>query len=183
MATQGMHWTNRSEEDFAHKISSDFVLQLEKKMEADHVSSAELAQSLGLSAGRVSQVLNDPGNLTLKNGVRFTHALGMKAALVAYDDGDPQNNNGPVNSEIFYRCWQRYGSPKDFFELAERSQAPAVVIHPQSFSTTYIMVFDPSAGQGETPPLVPSIETGFGFFCGRESTTAGQARIRSSGGG
>ena len=42
----------------------------------------------------------------------------MKMALVAYEDGDTENRNGPINSEIFSGCWKRVGSPRDFFDLA-----------------------------------------------------------------
>jgi hypothetical protein len=36
---------------------------------------------------------------------------------VAYDDGDPENHNGPINSQIFSRCWANAGKPSDFFAL------------------------------------------------------------------
>jgi hypothetical protein len=169
MPAKGTHWTERSIEDFVHNISSDFVIQLEKKMDTAHISAGELAQALGLSAGRVSQVLNDPGNLTLKNCVRFARGLGMKTALVAYEDGDQPNDRGPINSEIFYRCWQRYGSPTDFFELAERSQTPTVVIQPQSGSTTYVMVFEWPSDRTNIPLSVANIDTG---LFGREKRSS-----------
>ncbi len=119
MAT-GAHWTTGSIEDFVFKISSDFVFQIVKEMDAKRLSRKALAEHLGVSMGRVSQVLNNPGNLTLRNCVQYAQTLGMKVALVAYEDAaDPSNNAGPINSEVFYRCWQRAGSPRDFFELAE----------------------------------------------------------------
>lgn len=110
------HWTERSTADFVYKIASDFVLQLEKKMDGA-VSQKELAERLGVSVGRVSQVINNPGNLTIRNIVEYSRALGLKVSVVAYDDGDPENHNGPINSEIFYRCWQKNGEPTDFFAL------------------------------------------------------------------
>jgi transcriptional regulator with XRE-family HTH domain len=79
---------------------------------------AELAATLGVSEGRVSQVFNNPGNLTLRNVIEYARALGQKVAIVAYDDGDRRNENGPINSEIFTTCWQRAGKPVDFFEMA-----------------------------------------------------------------
>jgi hypothetical protein len=112
------HWTAESTEAFAHRISADFILQLEKKMEG-LLNQNEFAKRLKLTKGRVSQVLNNPGNLTLKRMVQYSRALGMKVAVTAYDDGDPENENGPINSEIFYRCWQKCGSPKNFFQLHE----------------------------------------------------------------
>lgn len=112
------HWTNASTTDFVYSIAADFVLQLEKKMEGG-ISQAEIAKCIGVSEGRVSQVLNNPGNLTLRNTVIYARALGMKVALVAYDDGDPSNEKGPINSAIFEGCWKMAGMPRDFFDLAE----------------------------------------------------------------
>jgi transcriptional regulator with XRE-family HTH domain len=116
MEVLAKHWTANSTDGFVYRISSDFVLQLEKKMNGE-VSQNDLARRLKVSKGRVSQVLNNPGNLTLKKMVQYSRALGMKVAIVAYDDGDPTNQNGPINSEIFFRCWQKHGSPRDFFAL------------------------------------------------------------------
>lgn len=117
------HWTERSIVDFQYRIGTDFVLQLSKKMEAPpQTNRKELAEILGVSAGRVSQVFNNPGNLSLGSIIKYARALGMKVAVVAYDDGDPSNERGPVNSEIFQRCWSRCGSPKDFFDLDEQTE-------------------------------------------------------------
>lgn len=109
------HWTARSTEDFVHRISSDFVFQIENKMDEIPISQADFAKRLDVSEGRVSQILRDPGNMTLKKMVECARALGLKVAVVAYDDHDPQNNNGPINSQIFTASWKRLGSPIDFF--------------------------------------------------------------------
>src|SRR5437879_5129586 len=100
------HWTARSAADFAYRIASDFVAQLEKKIEKEGITQKQLADRIGISVGRVSQVLNDPGNLRLESTVQFARALGMKVSVVAYEDGDHENHNGPINSEIFYVCWK-----------------------------------------------------------------------------
>jgi transcriptional regulator with XRE-family HTH domain len=132
------HWTANSADGFAYRISSDFVLQLEKKMEGV-LSQNDLAKRLGVSKGRVSQVLNNPGNLTLKKMVQYSRALGMKVAVLAYEDGDPTNQNGPVNAELFYRCWQKYGSPTDFFSLNEISMPTKKVC---AIRINYLTVFE-----------------------------------------
>jgi hypothetical protein len=111
------HWTAESIEDFTYRIASDFLAQVETKIENGEVSRTELAVRLKRTVGRVSQLFN-PGNTTIKSAVRLGHAAGMKVALIAYDDNDPENQNGPVNSAIFYRCWKHMGAPKTFFELA-----------------------------------------------------------------
>jgi predicted XRE-type DNA-binding protein len=113
------HWTDRSTKDFVYRISSDFILQIEKKMEEERVNQAHLAETLGVTDGRVSQVLRNPGNLTLRKMVEYARSLGMKISVVAYEDNDPENENGPINSEIFNACWIKAGKPTDFFTLHE----------------------------------------------------------------
>jgi hypothetical protein len=120
------HWTNESVEHFTYRIAADFLAQVETKIENGDVSRAELAQRLNRTAGRVSQLLNNPGNLTVSSAVRLVRAARMKVALVAYDDNDPENNNGPINSAIFYRCWKHMGAPSTFFELTACTAAPVV---------------------------------------------------------
>ncbi|MBA2526975.1 MAG: helix-turn-helix transcriptional regulator [Pyrinomonadaceae bacterium] len=108
------HWTERSVDDFVHRMSFDFITQLAKRLESSPLSRAELARKLGVSKGRISQILNNPGNLTLKRAVAYARAVGMKVSVVAYDDGDPDNQNGPISSEIFGICWENQNRPRDF---------------------------------------------------------------------
>ena len=121
MTVENVHWTANSNADFQYRIAMDFVVQLEKKMDAERINQKELARRLGVSVGRVSQVLNDQGRLNLKSIVHYARALGMKAAVIAYDDNDPLNIHGPVNSEIFSMCWHRSGCPRTVFDF-ERSE-------------------------------------------------------------
>jgi hypothetical protein len=116
------HWTERSVDDFVHRLSSDFIVQLEKRIDDDDMTKKQLADRLGLTGGAVSQVLNSPGNLELKTMVQYARAVGMKVAVIAYDDSDPGNDKGPIISEIFAKCWERLGKPEDFFELNEMRQ-------------------------------------------------------------
>jgi len=113
------HWTERSIEDYHFRIASDFISQLEEKMEDDGISQVELAKLTGLSKGRISQVINNPGNITVKIIVKFARALGLKVSLLAYNDGDPGNTRGPINSEIFRICWENSGKPLDFWSVQE----------------------------------------------------------------
>lgn len=111
------HWTAESAENFTYRIASDFLAQVEMQIEKSGMSRSEVAHRLKRTLGRVSQLFN-PGNITVGSAVRLSDATGLKVALVAYDDNDPENHNGPVNSELFYRCWKHMGAPKTFFELA-----------------------------------------------------------------
>src|SRR5947209_8621921 len=95
------HWTERSIKDYLFRITADFIAQLESKMETLAMTQIELADQMNLTKGRISQVFNNPGNLTLANIIKFARGLGMKVALVAYDDEDPDNKKGPINAEVF----------------------------------------------------------------------------------
>jgi hypothetical protein len=128
------HWTAESVENFTYRIASDFLAQVETKIEQGEVSRTDLAHRLNRTLGRVSQLFN-PGNITVSSAVRLVRAAGMKVALVAYDDNDPKNENGPVNSDLFYRCWKHMGAPKTFFELSN-TIAPVVHFHGSYFDQT-----------------------------------------------
>jgi len=113
------HWTERSIKDYRFRIVADFFAQLEKKMELLTMTQNKFAKKLKLTKGRVSQIFNDPGNITLDNIVKFARTLGMKISLVAYEDGDPKNERGPIDSEIFQICWEKLGKPRDFWVMQE----------------------------------------------------------------
>jgi transcriptional regulator with XRE-family HTH domain len=114
------HWTQESAGSYVYSISSSYTSQLESRMEEKHVSRSQLAELLGKSTGRISQVLNDPGNLGLKVIVEYARALGLKVSIVAYDDNDPTNERGPINPDVFVRCWENANCPADLFEVAEK---------------------------------------------------------------
>ena len=131
------HWTERSTEDFVQRITFDFTTQIEKALESSNSSQAELATKLRVTEGRVSQILNNPGNLGLKNIVKYARAIGRKVAIVLYDDGDSANRNGPVNSEIFSTCWERAGRPNDFFALDGQNTTGSVSSYGLTSTSTY----------------------------------------------
>jgi hypothetical protein len=135
------HWTAESVENFTYRIAADFLAQVETKIENGEVSRTELAQRLDRTPGRVSQLFNNPGNLTVTSAVRLVRAAGMKVALVAYEDNDPQNNNGPINSAIFHQCWKDMGAPTTFFELANTAMSVANCFNPCSVNGTAVNSF------------------------------------------
>ena len=103
------HWTERSIADFVYRISADFVLQLEKKLDLAGISHRAFAGMAHVSEGRVSQVLNNPGNLTLTSTVQWARALNMKVAIVAYEDGISVKQEWPGKfgdlSRLLEACW------------------------------------------------------------------------------
>ncbi len=118
------HWTEESVDNFASRLSFDFITQLAKKMESLPLSQAEFAEILGVTEGRVSQILNNPGNPGLRKMVEYARALKLKVAVVAYDDNDPENERGPINPEVFLSCWEKLERPQDFFDLEDSPQQP-----------------------------------------------------------
>lgn len=118
------HWTERTPEDFLYSIASDFVEQLRAKMKRIGMSQARLAKAAKVSKGYVSQVFNDPGNLSLVTIVKFAKAVGMKVSVVGYEDTDSEGaGRGPVNAEVFRICWERQGKPIDMWSIKEQSVA------------------------------------------------------------
>lgn len=116
MENQIMHWTAKSAADFVFSVGADFVAQVEVKMETENMPQKDLAMRLQVSEGRVSQILNDPGNLELETIVNCALSLGMKASIVLYDDGDRKKEYGPIHPQIFRICWEKAGKPKDFWQ-------------------------------------------------------------------
>jgi hypothetical protein len=112
------HWTEESAEDYIYQIGSSFVRQLELFM--GDTKQHELAAALNVTPGRVSQMFNNPGNATLKRCVEYARVLGLKVAVVAYNDGDKENARGPIDGQVFEQCWQRSGRPNDFFDMQEQ---------------------------------------------------------------
>lgn len=116
------HWTERDIRNFLSRLTFNFVAQLDKKMKSSSMTQAELAIKLGVTEGRVSQVLNNESNPTLETIVKYARAMGLKASIVAYEDNDPDNYKGLVNAEVFLTCWERQGKPMNFFDLYKKSE-------------------------------------------------------------
>lgn len=131
------HWTASGVDEFLYRIGFDFVRQIEQALEDAGVSQADLAKVLGVTEGRVSQVLNNPGNLTLRKMIEYARALDRKVSVIAYDDGDPKNQNGPIPAEVFVSCWDHAGKPADFFAMREPQTAAdtGFLIHPMPIPT------------------------------------------------
>lgn len=163
METVG-HWTQQSVDDFVYSISASFTGQLERKMQEKEISRSELAAKLDKTTGRVSQVLNDPGNLGLRLIVEYAGSLGMKASVIAYDDNDPDNTKGPINPEVFVKSWEKLGRPSDLFEVEDAplgvAEIPEItygILHglehilPKTMGCVYASPFDAEMSLSEAP--------------------------------
>lgn len=115
------HWTEEDIESFRYRLGSDFVEDLESKMKALGLNHVSLAKKKGVSQARVSQVFNNPGNLTLESMIEWSRAAGLKISVVVYDDGDAKNELGPIPAEVFQKCWELCGKPSTQWQLDEVS--------------------------------------------------------------
>jgi transcriptional regulator with XRE-family HTH domain len=113
-------------------MAFDFIAQVENYLEKTPLNQVELARRLGVSEGAISKFLNNPQNLTLRTIAKYARAIGIKAAIVGYDDSDMKDVAGLISSEIFTRCWERAGKPRNSWDL-EISQTAAT-------TTTKVMV-------------------------------------------
>jgi hypothetical protein len=110
------HWTADSPLRMVRAISSDFIAQLETVMEDSGCSHVELAKRLCVTMGRVSQMMNSPGNFTLKNGVLYARSVEANVAMVVY----PANGtSAPISGDVFRACWEIAGCPKNMFDIQE----------------------------------------------------------------
>ncbi|MEO6050164.1 MAG: helix-turn-helix transcriptional regulator [Pyrinomonadaceae bacterium] len=138
------HWTETNLDDYKSRITFDFLDQLTGFMEAGPVNQKGLAIKLGIGESAVSQIFNNPNNLTLKTIIKYARALGLKVSLLAYDDNDPDNTRGPIGSDVFNECWVRQGKPSDAFDLKASTsftdQFPARFAFPTAISATNVFV-------------------------------------------
>lgn len=123
------HWTNRSVEDFQFRVAADFIAQLEAKMDELDMSQADLAKAMEVTEGRISQIINSPGNLSLNLMVKCVRVLGMKMSVVAYEDEDRENAHGPIDAEIFRLSWEKAGCPRDYWALEESQHEEELHTH------------------------------------------------------
>lgn len=107
------HWTESDINNFRYYVSADFVDQLQAAFESLGISQRSFAKMLRVSEGRISQVFNDPGNLTLDTMIKWSRAAGMKTGVVLYHDKDSKNIKGPLSGSIFVDCWKRVGMPTE----------------------------------------------------------------------
>ena len=120
------HWTEKGEK-FQFAIALDFIDQIEAKMDSEDIKQSDLARKLNVTEGRVSQIINKPGNLTLGMMVKCARAVGLKMSVRAYDDDDPDNTRGPIHADVFRTCWQQAGKPSDMWSLPSMT---SVIIAP-----------------------------------------------------
>jgi transcriptional regulator with XRE-family HTH domain len=105
--TYEKNWTESDIGNFLYYVGADFVDQLQASFDTLGITQRSFAQKLNVSEGRISQVFNDPGNLTLDTMIKWGRAAGLKTGVILYNDGDVKNVRGPLSGSIFIECWKR----------------------------------------------------------------------------
>ncbi len=111
------HWTSADSEAYQLHLAYDFVAQIQLPLDEKGMNRADLANELKVTPGRVSQVMNNPGNMSLQTMIHWADAVGSKIALVVYKDAAERGENAPVHGNVFRRCWEKLGQPRDLFEI------------------------------------------------------------------
>jgi transcriptional regulator with XRE-family HTH domain len=119
MKNKELHWTFESEVNLRTRIASDFLAQIEEKIAEKDWTHAEIAEALGVTEGRISQVFNNPGNLTLKTMMKMAEAVVLLVSVVAYNLGEKAQETGPVASGVFDACWKKLKKPMTHWDLEE----------------------------------------------------------------
>jgi transcriptional regulator with XRE-family HTH domain len=148
------HYTAANDRAFVNRIMFDFMAQLEERLAVTDTTQSQLAKKLNLTEGAVSQVLNlTSSNYKLETLVKYARAAGMKVALVAYDDDDPDNKNGPVGPEIFMLAWDGLGKPRDTWAVTEnlRSVAATYASPAMPFSYWSLSYTNSTLASGQDP--------------------------------
>jgi len=91
-------WANDTEVVSYH-VAWDFINQLR-----------EMATSLNPVQETILDSIedDDPAKLTVESMIELVKAVGLKLALVVYDDGDPKWEHGPKFAGEFYAAWKKY---------------------------------------------------------------------------
>ena len=71
-------------------LAAAFAAQIKQQLAHQGLSQLVLAQRLGLSEGRVSQLLHGRGNLTLRTMTNIAQVLGLELQLLVRPHGVDQ---------------------------------------------------------------------------------------------
>lgn len=105
-------WVENSVENLKYFIGADFVDQLQTKLDSQGLTQRMFAEKLGVTEGRVSQIFNSPGNLTIDTMVSWGQTVGMKTGIILYGNSVDEELRGPLSGKIFYDCWRNMGAPR-----------------------------------------------------------------------
>lgn len=125
MSGNERHWTADDARRFKLAVVFDFIGQIQRHLDEQGLSRAQLAKRLGVSESRVSQIFSDPGNLTVGSMVELGRALELKLSILAYDDGDAENRRGPLHADVFHACWEALNRPATMWDIEDEKEKAA----------------------------------------------------------
>ena len=114
------HWTEEGPTAFVHALVTSYVRDLNALLSSIEMGTKELGERSGLGKQAAQSTLENVLRWTTEKMVFWARTAGLKVSIVVYDDGDPDNEKGPVDSRCFYACWKKCGSPRTVKELLKR---------------------------------------------------------------
>ena|SRR6266436_209963 len=146
------HWTEGNTPGLVRWIASDLMAQLEMRMEqipgCNHV---ELSKRLRVTVGRVSQVMNTPGNITLRNAVHYSGAVDRKVVFVTYDAAVVPSGCAPISGDVFRACWEKLGRPLNMFDFRDNTSSWSSPAYPANSNGVLYLNGGAVNGQGWRP--------------------------------
>ncbi len=100
------------------EIAIDYLTDLESAMDAKGISRDDLAKILNVPERLINEQFGNPSNPCIYSMIRMARAIGLKISIVTYDDGDAENEKGPIIANIFKECWEKAGKPKNGWDMA-----------------------------------------------------------------
>lgn len=117
----------------AANLASQVIELIRKALEASDLDQRALAEKLGVSEGRVSQVVNGDGNLRIAAVARYLRALGYSARISA-QPVDPHRPELPPRSRRHdsgsWATWSRVGHSDVARHLGFGSMIPTLLQGP-----------------------------------------------------
>ncbi|MBN2383594.1 helix-turn-helix transcriptional regulator [bacterium] len=152
-----IRWTEDLE-SLRYHTTFVFITTLSNKMHELGLNQRGLAERLGISESRVSQIFNNPGNLTLSKMIKWAHAVELKIAVVPYNDEDPNFKKAPVIADAFTKLWELHGRPRTFEEIQSiylNCERCEYLNHDWEETVTVESI--PWSGEVFKPPVSPSL--------------------------
>ena len=103
--------------DCLYKLSHQFTSQIKIAMDQGGLKYKDIAERMGLTPGRVSQIMHDPGNITLSTMIKLGNAVGLKTSVLLYDYNYDNLDDDHIIPSVFRACWRRLGSPKNMLDI------------------------------------------------------------------
>lgn len=110
---------------------------LERALLASGMSQADLARTLGITEGRVSQILSSDGNLRVATIGKVFRALGFQAQLQLEPAGDPGKVQVGGRRSDDSRSWREIGTARVLAKIdhAIGASAPTAATQPKTTAT------------------------------------------------